>query len=44
MSPFLEGLTALLEPTVLACIALGAVIGMLVGAFPGVTATMAVVP
>ncbi|GLU48222.1 tripartite tricarboxylate transporter permease [Nocardiopsis ansamitocini] len=42
MSPLIEGFGALLDPTVALCIAAGAVLGMLVGAFPGVTATMAV--
>lgn len=42
MSSLLEGFASLADLTVLACIALGAVVGMLVGAFPGVTATMAV--
>ncbi len=42
MTPLLEGFAQLADPTVLACILLGAVLGMLVGAFPGVTATMAV--
>ena len=42
MSPIVEGFSALLDPTVLLCIAVGALLGMLVGAFPGVTATMAV--
>ncbi len=42
MNPVLEGLSALGDPFVLLCIGVGAVIGMLVGTFPGVTATMAV--
>lgn len=42
MSPLLEGFSALLDPTVVLCMAAGAVLGMLVGAFPGVTATMTV--
>ncbi|MGI5122521.1 tripartite tricarboxylate transporter permease [Marinactinospora thermotolerans] len=42
MSPLVEGFGALLDPTVALCIAGGALLGMLVGAFPGVTATMAV--
>ncbi|MEE2046594.1 hypothetical protein Q7689_24980, partial [Nocardiopsis tropica] len=42
MSPIVEGFSALLDPMVLLCIAAGALLGMLVGAFPGVTATMAV--
>src|SRR5690606_12089518 len=42
MSPLVAGFSSLLDPTVLSCIALGAVLGMLVGAFPGITATMAV--
>ncbi len=42
MTPVFEGLAALGDPFVLLCIAIGAIIGMLVGTFPGVTATMAV--
>jgi len=42
MSPVVEGLTALLDPTVMFGMALGIGLGMLVGAFPGITATMAV--
>ena len=42
MNPVVEGLTALLDPTVLFGMALGIGLGMLVGAFPGITATMAV--
>lgn len=41
-SPTLEGITAVLAPETLLYIGLGILIGMLVGAFPGVTATMAV--
>lgn len=42
MNPIAEGLTALLDPTVMFGMALGIALGMLVGAFPGITATMAV--
>ncbi len=42
MNPVTDGLAALGDPFVLLCIGLGAIIGMLVGTFPGVTATMAV--
>jgi len=42
MNPVLDGLTALLDPTVLFGMAVGIGLGMLVGAFPGITATMAV--
>lgn len=42
MNPILDGLMAVLEPTVLACMMAGMLVGMLVGMFPGITATMAV--
>lgn len=42
MSAVAEGLGALADPTVLLCILVGALAGMLVGAFPGITATMSV--
>lgn len=42
MNPLISGLEALVDPTVLVCLLLGLVLGMLVGAFPGITATMAV--
>lgn len=42
MNPLISGLEALIDPTVLVCLLLGLVLGMLVGAFPGITATMAV--
>lgn len=42
MSPALEGLAQVADPTVLLCICIGALAGMLIGAFPGITATMAV--
>ena len=42
MTPFVEGLMAVLEPTVLLCMVAGMLVGMLVGMFPGITATMAV--
>jgi putative tricarboxylic transport membrane protein len=37
-----EGLSALLDPTVAICLVVGLIIGTLVGAFPGITGTMAV--
>lgn len=42
MNPVLDGLLQLADPAVLLYIGLGLVLGMLVGAFPGITATMAV--
>lgn len=42
MSAVTEGLSQLGDPVVLLCIVIGALAGMLVGAFPGITATMAV--
>jgi putative tricarboxylic transport membrane protein len=42
VNPAVEGLAALADPTVVLCMAIGTVVGMLVGTFPGVTATMAV--
>jgi len=42
MNGFLVGIDALLDPTVLVCMLLGLGLGLLVGAFPGITATMAV--
>lgn len=42
MNALVDGFAALADPFVLLCVAIGAVIGMLVGTFPGVTATMAV--
>jgi putative tricarboxylic transport membrane protein len=42
MTPFIDGLMAVMEPTVLMCMAAGMLVGMLVGMFPGITATMAV--
>ncbi|BCJ60311.1 tripartite tricarboxylate transporter permease [Micromonospora endophytica] len=42
MNALFEGFGALLSLQMLLCIAIGAGIGMLVGAFPGITATMAV--
>lgn len=42
MNAVTEGLTALLDPTVALCLLAGLLIGTLVGAFPGVTGTMAV--
>lgn len=42
MSAFAEGLSALLDPTVAICLVLGLAVGTLVGAFPGITGSMAV--
>ncbi|MFV0254174.1 MAG: tripartite tricarboxylate transporter permease [Beutenbergiaceae bacterium] len=42
MTPLLEGFAALVQPDVILAIVFGAALGMLVGAFPGITATMAV--
>ncbi|WP_029090139.1 tripartite tricarboxylate transporter permease [Brevibacterium album] len=42
MSAAFEGLAQLADPLVIVCILVGALAGMLVGAFPGITATMAV--
>lgn len=42
MNAVMEGLAQLSDPIVLLCILVGALAGMLVGAFPGITATMAV--
>ncbi len=42
MSPVVEGFAQLADPTVLLCILIGALAGILIGAFPGITATMAV--
>lgn len=42
MNSIIDGLTALLEPTVLFGMGFGITLGMLVGTFPGITATMAV--
>ncbi|WP_430593089.1 tripartite tricarboxylate transporter permease [Humidisolicoccus flavus] len=42
MNALLEGLQSLLSLEVAGCIGLGLVLGLLVGAFPGITATMAV--
>jgi len=42
VNPVIQGLEALVDPTVLLGMALGIGIGMLVGTFPGVTAAMAV--
>ncbi|MBV1777781.1 tripartite tricarboxylate transporter permease [Paeniglutamicibacter sp. ABSL32-1] len=41
-SPVAEGIAAVMAPDTLLVIGIGILIGMLVGAFPGVTATMAV--
>ncbi|GAA1628491.1 tripartite tricarboxylate transporter permease [Georgenia ruanii] len=42
MSTLLEGLSSFTDPTFLLCMAVGIVLGLLVGFFPGVTMTMAV--
>jgi putative tricarboxylic transport membrane protein len=42
VNPLIEGLESLLDPTVLLGFGLGTLLGLLVGAFPGITATMAV--
>lgn len=42
MNAVVEGLAALLDPTVAICLVAGLIIGTLVGAFPGITGTMAV--
>ncbi|WP_261166655.1 tripartite tricarboxylate transporter permease [Microbacterium sp. Marseille-Q6965] len=42
MNPFLSGLEALLDPTIALCLVVGVLIGTIVGAAPGITATMAV--
>lgn len=42
MTPLIDGVLAVLEPTVMLCLGIGVLVGMLVGMFPGVTATMAV--
>lgn len=42
MTPLVDGILAVLEPTVLVCMTIGMLVGMLVGMFPGLTATMAV--
>lgn len=42
MNPILDGLAAIVDPTTLVCMAIGMALGLLVGAFPGLTTTMAV--
>lgn len=42
MNALVDGMLAVFEPGVLACLGAGMVVGMLVGMFPGITATMAV--
>jgi len=42
VSPLIDGILAVFEPITLLCMAIGVVVGMLVGMFPGITATMAV--
>ncbi len=42
MNTAVDGLLALTDPAVIGCLGLGTLLGLLVGAFPGVTATMAV--
>lgn len=42
MTPFIEGLNSLLDVSILLYMLVGLVLGFMVGAFPGITATMAV--
>lgn len=42
MNPFVEGLSSLLDVSMLLYLGIGLVLGFMVGAFPGITATMAV--
>lgn len=42
MNPFIEGIGALMDVSILMYILIGLLLGFLVGAFPGITATMAV--
>jgi putative tricarboxylic transport membrane protein len=42
MTALVDGISAILEPSVMLCMSIGVIVGMLVGMFPGVTATMAV--
>lgn len=42
MNAVAEGLSQITDPFVLLCILIGSLVGMLVGAFPGITATMSV--
>ena len=42
MNEFVAGVTALLDPTIGLCLLAGVLLGTLVGAVPGITATMAV--
>lgn len=42
MNALFDGIGAVMEPTTMLCLGVGVVIGMLVGMFPGITATMAV--
>lgn len=42
MNAFVDGIGALLDPTIALCLIVGVLIGTLVGAAPGITATMAV--
>lgn len=42
MTALIDGILAVLEPTVMLCMGAGVIVGMLVGMFPGITATMAV--
>lgn len=42
MSPLIDGVLAVFEPITILCLGIGVVVGMLVGMFPGITATMAV--
>jgi putative tricarboxylic transport membrane protein len=42
VSALLDGVLAVFEPSVMLCLSIGVAVGMLVGMFPGITATMAV--
>lgn len=42
MNTFVDGITPLLDPTTILCFAVGILVGTLVGAFPGITGSMAV--
>jgi putative tricarboxylic transport membrane protein len=42
MNPFVDGIGALLDVSILLYLSIGLLLGFLVGAFPGITATMAV--
>src|SRR5690554_4706535 len=42
MTALVDGVLAVFEPSVMLCLSVGVVVGMMVGMFPGITATMAV--